>query len=647
LGLVSPDDGARRLILGTAGHIDHGKTSLTRALTGVDTDRLPEEKARGITIELGFAPLDLPGGTRLGVVDVPGHEALVRTMVAGATGIDLLLLVVAADEGVMPQTREHLAICELLGITRAVVALTKIDAVDDEVAELAAEEVADLLAPGPLAGAPIVRVSSVTGEGLDALRAALAALAAASQTRTPRAGPPRLPVDRCFELRGFGPVVTGTLIGSELRVGDAVTLLPGDRRARVRGLQSHGVALETAQAGTRCAANLSGVALESLARGLVLTAPEAIVPATAVDVRVEWLAEAPPIEGPTPVMLLAGTAERLARIAPIGDPFLSPGETSFARLHLSAPMALLPGDRFVLRGFARTAIGATLGGGTVLDVAPPHRRRSDQELVRELDQLALRDAETDVRVRVRRAGLAGTTRGVLARETGRLADEIADAIDAARGRNLLETAGERVVDASSLARLEEALLAALTAYHAAEPLRPGMPAGALRGALPANVPPEAAELALARLARAGAIAAHAEHVRLAAHQPTLDPGMRAACDRIAALLGGAGLEAPSLQDLAATVRIPEATARDLLAHLERERRIVRARPDLWFDAGAIDALRERLHAHFAQHEELATPAYKALIGTSRRTAVPLMELFDAERLTVRRGEVRRLRKTTG
>ncbi|HKA14772.1 MAG TPA: selenocysteine-specific translation elongation factor, partial [Myxococcota bacterium] len=306
----SPD--ARRLILGTAGHIDHGKTSLCHALTGVDTDRLPEEKARGITIELGFAPLDLPDGTRLGVVDVPGHEALVRTMVSGAAGIDLLLLVVAADEGVMPQTREHFAICELLGITRAVVALTKVDLVDDEVAELAAEEVAALLSPTVLAKAPIVRVSSVTGAGLDALRAALGALAAAAEARTPRAGPPRLPVDRCFEMRGFGPVVTGTLIGGALRVGDAVTLLPDDRRARVRGLQSHGVAVEAAQPGTRCAVNLAGIPLEALSRGLVLTSPDALVPATAVDAHVDWLAEAPPVEEPTPVMLLAGTAERLA-----------------------------------------------------------------------------------------------------------------------------------------------------------------------------------------------------------------------------------------------------------------------------------------------------------------------------------------------
>jgi selenocysteine-specific elongation factor len=632
------------LILGTAGHIDHGKTALVRALTGIDTDRLPEEKARGITIELGFAPLDLPDGTRLGVVDVPGHEGLVRTMVSGAAGIDLLMLVVAADEGVMPQTREHVAICELLGITRALVALTKIDAAPEDVAELAAEEVTALLAPTQLAGAPIVRVSSTTGAGLDALRSALGELAAKTDARTPRVGPPRLPVDRCFEMRGFGPVVTGTLIGSALRVGDAVTLLPDDRRARVRGLHSHGVAVDSVAPGMRCAVNLSGVALEALSRGLVLTVPDVIAPTAAIDARVEWLAEAPAIDAPAPVSLLAGTAERLARIAPIGRPLLEPGTSRFARLHLSEPMALLPGDRFVVRGFARTAIGATLGGGTVLDVSPPHRRRSDSDLVADLEQLARRDAETDVRVRVRRAGLAGTTRAVLARETGRSAAEIAASLEDAHRGGVLATAGEWVLDAGALDRIEHRLTAALDAYHAVEPLRPGMPAGALRGALPGNVPREVVELALERLARAGAIVLEAEHVRLARHRPTLDRAAQKACDAIAALLADAALEPPSLRDVAARVGLAEAGARDLLAHLERERRVVCARPDLWFDARAIDALRHRVLGHFAERDELDTPAYKALIGTSRRTAVPLMELFDAERLTVRVGEVRRLRR---
>jgi selenocysteine-specific elongation factor len=633
----------RHLILGTAGHIDHGKTALCRALTGVDTDRLPEEKARGITIELGFAPLDLPDGTRLGVVDVPGHESLVRTMVAGAAGIDLVLLVVAADEGVMPQTREHAAICEILGITSAVVALTKIDAVDEEVVALAASEVEELLAPTPLAGAPIVPVSSRTGQGLAALREAIAARAAAAAARTPRAGPARLPVDRCFEMRGFGPVVTGTLLGGDLRIGDAVALLPGDRRARVRGLQRHGEKVESVAPGARCAVNLQGVALEQLARGMVLTVPGALEPTSAVDARVSWLAEAPAVEGPTPVTLLSGTAECLARIAPVGSEVLPPGAEGFARLHLDREMALLPGDRFVLRGFARTAVGATLGGGTVLDAHPPHRRRSDPVLAEELRQLALRDTETELAVRVRRAGLAGVPRTELARGTGRAPEEIAAATESAAARGEVVAVGDRVLEAQALARLEQKLLETLDAYHAAEPLRPAMSAGSLRGALPDNVPAEVAELALTRLAAAGELVREGDAVRRPSHRASLDEAERAACEKLVARIGEAGLEAPSLRELAELVGLAEAPLRDLLAYLERSGRIVRAPGDLWFEAGCVDALRERVRRHFEGHETLDTKAYKTLIGTTRRTAVPLMELFDAEKLTVRRGEVRRLR----
>jgi selenocysteine-specific elongation factor len=630
-----------RLILGTAGHIDHGKTALCRALTGVDTDRLPEEKARGITIELGFAPLDLPDGTRLGVVDVPGHEGLVRTMVAGAAGIDLVLLVVAADEGVMPQTREHVAICALLGLREAVVALTKIDAVDDEMAELASLEVALLLETTPFAGSPIVRVSSQSGEGVEALRETLAARARDAGARTPRAGPPRLPIDRSFEMRGFGPVVTGTLVGDALSIGEAVTLLPGDQRARIRGLQSHGEAVERVLPGVRCAVNLQGVALEDLERGLVLTRPGAVATTETLDVRVDWLAEASPVHEPTPVDLLAGTAERLARIAPIGAPALVPGASGFARIHLAAPMALLPGDRFVLRGFARTAIGATLGGGVVLDASPPHRRRSDPALLRDLEALLRREADADVLVRVRRAGLAGVERAALALETGRADAEIARAL-AEPDAEVVE-AGGRVVSTEALARLEGALVDALDAYHRAEPLRPGMPAGALRGALPDNVPREVAERALAALVARTEIATEGDHVRRASHRPTLDAATLEVGERIAQWLAEVGLEAPALRDLAERMGVAEAPLRDLLAHLEREGRIVRAPGDLWFDARGVEALRERVRRHFDASDALDTKTYKALIGTTRRTAVPLMELLDAERLTVRRGEVRRLR----
>jgi selenocysteine-specific elongation factor len=571
------------------------------------------------------------------VVDVPGHEGLVRTMVAGANGIDLLLLVVAADEGVMPQTREHLAICELLGLTRAVVALSKADLVDAEMAELAAGEVALLLAETSLAGAPLVPVSSQTGEGLERLREELARMAAQAPPRTPRRGPARLAIDRAFEMRGFGGVVTGTLIGGPLAVGDTLELYPDGKRGRVRGLQSHGVASERCEPGVRCAVNLQGLALSELSRGRVLAPPGRLAPTRTLDALLHWLPVASAADEPVAVSFLAGTCERRARAAPIGRERLAPGSQGFARIHVDGdPVALLPGDRFILRGFARTEMGgATLGGGVVLDVAPPHRRRSDPALLRDLEALARRDPTLDLRVRIERAGFAGCERTALERETGHSAAEL-DALIAGAGEQVLATRSGRYVAARALLALERELLAALTAYHEAEPLRPGMPTGTLRGRLPGNVPGEVCELAIERLAAAGAIAIAGDHVRATDHAVALDPESQTRAARILELLEKAGLEAPSLRDLASAVGGQPQALRDLLAHLEREGRLVRAPGELWFDAGAVEALRERMRAHFRSHDTLDTQTYKSLIGTTRRTAVPLMELLDTERFTQRR-----------
>ena len=495
---MSPARRSARLVLGTAGHIDHGKTAVVRALTGVDTDRLPEEKARGITIDLGFAPLDLPGGLRAGVVDVPGHEGLVRTMVSGATGIDLVLLVVAADEGVMPQTREHVAICELLGIGRGVVALTKCDVSAEDVQELAAEEVAELLSSTSLAGAPIVRVSAATGAGVEALREELAKAFAGATARTPRTGPPRLSIDRGFAARGFGSVVTGTLVGGPLRVGDTVEVFPGGPRGRVRGLQSHGASVECAEPGSRCAVNLQNVDLDDLSRGRVVSAPDALAPTRTADARLAWLDVAPASDGATAVEFLAGTAERRARAAPIGASSFRPGTTGFARLHIEGePVPLLPGDHFILRGFARTAMGgSTLGGGVILDVAPPHRRRSDPALLRDLERLTRREPAGDLRVRIRRSGLAGVGVEALRRETGLSGEALEAALHALQeDGSAVGTGGGTWVDAGAVAEIERRMLEALDAYHAAEPLRPGMPRAALRGRLPENVRRETAEAA--------------------------------------------------------------------------------------------------------------------------------------------------------
>ncbi len=637
-------------VLGTAGHIDHGKTSLVRALTGVDTDRLPEEKARGITIELGFAALDLAPDLRLGVIDVPGHEALVRTMVSGATGIDLVLLVVAADEGVMPQTREHVAICDLLGLERGAVALSRIDRVPPDVVELARQEVEGLLVGTSLAGAPIRPVCAPTGEGVPELRETLLRLALESLPRTPRSGPPRLAVDRAFAVRGFGAVATGTLIGGSLSVGDTLEIHPGGRRSRLRGIQRHGVALERVTPGGRCALNLQGVDLAELARGQVVTLPGALEPTLQLDASLRWLAVAPPLEDEVSASFLAGTLERRARVAPIGAARLAPGAEGFVRIRLEGePAPLLPGDRFVLRGFARTEDGgATLGGGTILDVAPPRRRRSDPSLARDLARLARRDPAEDVRVRVERAGLAGLPEERLRRESGLDADALSRALDRLTREEVVCRAGtETLLAADALADLEARLRSALTEFHAREPLRPGMPLGALRGRLPENVPPAATELALARLVASGQVSLDGDRVRASSHRPSLGPVELEAVERLRAEARRAGLDPPSLRDWGARLALSAERVRELVAHLEREGALVRAPGDLFFDRAAVDRLRERVVAHLRAHGSLDTAAYKALIGTSRRAAVPLMELFDEEKVTLRSGERRVLRSGQG
>jgi selenocysteine-specific elongation factor len=637
------------LIVGTAGHIDHGKTSLIRALTGLDLDRLPEEKARGITIDLGFAPLDLPGGERVGIVDVPGHEGLVRTMVAGATGIDVVLLVVAADEGVMPQTREHVAICDLLDVRSGVVAITRSDLVDAETCELAEAEISDLLTHTSLAGAPVVAVSSHTGDGVDVLRDTLARVCAETTPRTPRHGPPRLHVDRVFTLRGFGSVVTGTLVGGALESGDAIALLPGAHTARIRGLQQHGEPADRVMPGARCAVNLQGIDHEALGRGQVLTHPGRLAETDVLDVRIHWLDTSPEAREVVAVELLCGTCERRARLAPIGPGArLVPGASGFARLHIDGPpIAALPGDRFVVRGFTRhDRLGHTLGGGRFVDIAPPRRRRSDPALLAELETLSGSGASPGdaVAVRVARAGLAGIAETDVALQAGLDPAHLdAEARSLVEAGSIHRTPAGRLIDTEVLARLAESLIEALAGYHRSEPLRPGMSGAALRATLPENVARDTAEAALWLLEGAGRIVVSGELVRLPEHEPTLDERTQALVEHIARDAREAGLEPLSPRDHGIALGIEPVEYRDLVAHLERGGVLVRAPGDLWFDRAVVDELRKRLVSHLEAHGEIDTQTYKTLIGTTRRTAMPLMELFDELQVTRRRGDVRVLR----
>lgn len=628
------------IVLGTAGHIDHGKTSLVRALTGIDTDRLPIEKARGITTELGFARLDL-GDRRIAVVDVPGHERFVKSMVAGATGLDLVCLVIAADEGVMPQTREHLDICDLLGVRRGLVALAKRDLVDDEWLAMVAQDVRTAVAGTFLEGAPIVPVSSRSGAGLDDLRAAIGAIV---DELPPRAatGVLRLPIDRVFTVKGFGTVATGTILGGEVALGDELIAHPTGRTTRVRGIEVHGSAAERAIAGQRAALNLGGITVDELARGDLLAHPERVEPSHIVDVELRHLSTAPGPLGPrTKVLVHHGTSQLLATLALVGTPSLAPGARAIAQLRLAAeaPLAALPGDRFIVRGFVATAThGSTIGGGHVIRVLAP-RARSGPRHAEAVAALAAAPHDQRIALDVRNAAFAGLGIAALVHRAGAPARALAEplALLVAAGELLVTGEGDHAhyLHARTIAELE----ARITAAVASAP--DGVLREELRTQLPAALPARAYDAILDGLARRGAIAADADRVRKATAPP------RAALSpieaRLAAQFRGWALEPLRPKELPAALGISDAQARAALERLVAAREVVKVKPDLFVHAEAVARLRDRLLAFLDAHATIDAQQWKELTGASRKFTIPLAEFFDAEKVTLRIGDLRRRR----
>ncbi len=624
-----------RLVLGTAGHIDHGKTSLIKALTGIDCDRLPEERERGITIELGFAPLTLPSGRRLGVVDVPGHERLVRTMVAGATGIDLVLFVVAADEGIMPQSREHLAICELLGVDHGVVALTKIDAVDAELAELARLDVEEQLAATSLAGAPVVPVSARSGAGLGELCAALERIAGEAAPRSARDGPAWLPVDRVFTMKGFGTVVTGTLRGAAFEEGAPVEVWPerpGEPfPARIRGLQVHGEPTAKALPGSRCAINLQGVELAAVPRGSLVASPGRLAYRRRVDTELVMLGHAPKLESGSRWTVHLGTTERSARIRTLGREALGPGERGFAELRFDVPLAVLEGERFIVRGFSRLPdAGWTVGGGRVLDAAPQAGRRPLAERLADLEAMAQGAPDLALAARLRRAREPGLTEAELLRQVLSL-----------EGIAGVRAGSDRWIDASAFDGLVDACVAAVAEHHRAQPEDPGAGLAAVETRLARRIPEEVLRAALEAAVERGELVPGASGYCTPGHSAhAADPELaRRALERLAQ----AGLAPEALEPLAKSLGCDAAALRPVADHLVREGRLVRVAPGLYFARGPIDGLRERVTSYLREHGEIDPPTYKTLTGQTRKFTVPLMEFFDTEKLTVRRGNLRVLR----
>ena len=620
----------RHLVLGTAGHIDHGKSALVRALTGTDPDRLPEEKSRGITIDLGFADMDLGEGRILSLVDVPGHERFVRHMVAGATGIDAVLLVVAADEGVKPQTREHVAICSLLEIQNGLVVLTKSDLVDADLLAVASLEVREFLSGTFLDGAPVIPVSSRTGAGLDDLRAALAALFSRVPPR-PASGIPRLPVDRSFVLRGFGTVVTGTLVSGALREGDEIEVFPGGRRGRIRGLQVHHQRVAEVLAGQRTAVNLQGLGWEEVPRGSTLSRPGALLTTRRAWAKVRLLPKAP--EGLRKgglVRFHQGTCERGTKMRAFGG--AEEGALD-AELRFDEETVLLPGDRFVLR---RPAPVDTVGGGTVLDAQPPARRG---KRAGPLGPVAADPGDT-LSSRLERAGPRGKTREELAAELGWTATDLEPAVSRRREEGRVVAAGGRLFDAGVWREAEDRAIETLRQFHAGEPLRSGMLLEDLRSRVARDLPVEAWRDLVDGLAERGDARRVGERVALATHRVVLSGGDLEAARRIEKRFRDAWLDAP---DGAEVVRSEggERAAR-ILDVLQAEGRLVRIRDGRLFHAEALEDLRQKLRDFGKRSRTIDVAEFKELAGVTRKNAIPLLEQLDAERATRRVGNAREI-----
>ncbi len=637
------------MIIGTAGHIDHGKTSLVKALTGIDTDRLKEEKRRGITLELGFAHLALEDGTVAGVVDVPGHERFVKAMVAGAGGVDLAVLVVAADEGVMPQTREHLDICRLLGVKAGVIALTKADLLSElgeEWSALVEADLVSLVAGTFLEGAPVVRVSARTGEGLDALRAALTHAARGLPGR-PAEGPAFLPVDRTFTIKGFGTVVTGTLLSGVLGVEEAVALLPGlPGPSRVRGLQVHGASVSRAEAGQRVAVNLAGVESEAVSRGMVLVRAGEVPETRMLDVELSLL---PAAEAALPrrrkLLLHLGTAQVEATVALLDLEKLEPGETALAQLRLSGPVAALPGQRFILRGAkALPGRGATLAGGRVLSITPPRRRRGGSEVVA---QLLEADTGGQVAWLLRQAGYRGLTQAEIFARSALAPKALARALElqGSRGAVLLVDRERRLyLSGEVFEGLQARALALLAAFHEREPLREGLSREELRQRLSGELDARIFARLLQALGEGGRVEVEREVVRLKGRGRTLTLDEEATRARMVADLMAAALAPPSVGELSQRLKLPSARVQELLKVAVAEGRVVRVSEELYFDAEALRGLRERLVTHLRESREISTQAFKELVGQSRKFVIPLSEYFDREKVTLRVGDKRVLRR---
>ena len=632
----------KQIILGTAGHIDHGKTSLIRALTGIDTDRLKEEKERGITIELGFAHLALPGGKLLGIVDVPGHEKFVKNMVAGATGIDLVALVIAADEGIMPQTREHLEICHLLAIQHGLVVLTKIDMVDEEWLELVKEDVQEYLSETFLADAPMVEVSSTTGEGIDTLISTLDTLAQAIPEKD--VGHVfRLPIDRVFSMKGFGTVITGTAVSGRIHSGEEATIYPQRIPSRIRGIQVHNEEVQEVRAGLRTAVNLQGIEKAVIHRGHILATKDSMKPTFMVDVTLDLLASAPrKLKNRAKVRFHSGTSEIISTVILLDRDELEPGQTCFAQIRLDEATAVLRNDRYVLRSYSPVR---TIGGGTILNALPRKKKRFSETSLTEIRALHEGEPEEIVQLFVGQGRFMGMEQEALPFLTNMSGKQLEGILKGlmAKGRVVrFDKENKILIHTDYLEKARTELLDTISGYHRKFPLKVGLPKEELRSKTTGSRNPKLFNFLINQLTREERIVLEKDLVRLENHQVTLAADQQKARKEIEETYVKNGLQPPYFKEI--KDKFPGNTALEVLELMHKEGLLVKVKEDLYFHKQAIETLENDLIAFLKEHKEITTPQFKDMTGASRKYTIPLIEYFDRSQVTVRVGDSRVLRK---
>lgn len=634
----------REIVLGTAGHVDHGKTSFVRALTGIDTDRLKEEKKRGITIELGFAYLDLDCGHRLGIIDVPGHERFVKNMVAGVTGIDLVAFVIAADEGVMPQTREHFEICRLLGVKKGLIILTKKDMVDADWLELVEDEVRTFFAESFLADAPLVKVSSTTGEGIDEARQTIDRLVAACEFAEAY-GPFRLAVDRIFSMKGFGAVVTGTSLSGRIAVGDDVKIYPKGLAGKIRGIQVHGKSVDLVEAGNRTAINIQGVEKEMIERGDVLASVDCLRPSYMLDADFLYLSSnEKPIKNRSRVRVHLGTAEIMGRVVLLEDDELAPGRTANIQLLLEEPVGVWPGDHYVVRRYSPVT---TIGGGMILNNGAPKRRRF-RPANKEVFATYHNGTQEDLALfHVRESGfqgLAGTDLAVKIGCFGNRFKKLMNGPVSSRKVVVVDSEKQLFVAQEVYGALLDKIVDVLTLFHKENPLKQGLPKEELRNRVQEGMGQKLYQLCLADLAKKGALALEEGAVRLAGHEVSLQADEKAIREKMEKLFVDAGLSTPTMKEVYdAFADVSRSLVMEVLSLLVKEGKLTKVTNDFYFHSSALGDLQGKLLDYMKKEGEIDAPRFKELTGLTRKFSIPLLEYFDKIKLTLRVGDKRILR----